>query len=166
MLDTQYNRKDTRLTFAWPIGTVMSDLLNKISWFDRVLALVAYLVALVAVGSILASIYNSMNERRRQIALLRALGAHRAFISASIVFEAAAIACLGIVVAFSLYALITFVAASMIRAQTGVVIEPWAFHPVMVWAPVGLIALAALVGCVPAMKAYMVEVAEHLAPTQ
>jgi putative ABC transport system permease protein len=166
MLDTQYNRKDTRLTFAWPIGTVMSDLLNKISWFDRVLALVAWLVALVAAGSILASIYNSMNERRRQIALLRALGAHRAFVSASIVFEAAAIACLGIIVAYALYGVITFAAALVIRAQTGVVIQPWAFHPVMVWAPVGLIALAALVGGVPATKAYRVDVAEHLAPTQ
>jgi putative ABC transport system permease protein len=166
MLDTQYNRKDTRLTFAWPLGTVMSDLLNKISWFDRVLALVAWLVALVAAGSILASIYNSMNERRRQIALLRALGAHRAFVSTSIVFEAAAIACLGMVVAYLLYGVITGAAASVIRAQTGVVIQPWAFHPVMVWAPVGLIALAALVGCVPATKAYRVDVAEHLAPTQ
>jgi putative ABC transport system permease protein len=166
MLDTQYNRKDTRLTFAWPIGTVMSDLLNKISWFDRVLALVAYLVAVVAAGSILASIYNSMNERRRQIALLRALGARRAFVSTSIVLEAAAIACLGMIAAFAIYAAITSAAASIVRAQTGVVIDPWVFHPIMIAAPVGLVALAALVGLVPAMKAYRVDVAENLAPTQ
>ena len=166
MLDTQYNRKDTRLTFAWPIGTVMSDLLSKISWFDRVLALVAYLVAVVAAGSILASIYNSMNERRRQIALLRALGARRAFVSTSIVLEAAAIACLGMIAAFALYAAITSGAASIVRAQTGVVIDAWAFHPIMIWAPLGLVALAALVGLVPAMKAYRVDVAENLAPTQ
>jgi putative ABC transport system permease protein len=166
MLDTQYNRKDTRLTFAWPIGTVMADLLSKISWFDRVLALVAYLVAVVAAGSILASIYNSMNERRRQIALLRALGARRAFVSTSIVLEAAAIAALGMVLAFVIYALITSGAASIVRAQTGVVIEPWAFHPIMVWTPLGLIALAAVVGLVPAVKAYRVDAAENLAPTQ
>lgn len=166
MLDTQYNRKDTRLTFAWPIGTVMSDLLSKISWFDRVLALVAYLVAVVAAGSILASIYNSMNERRRQIALLRALGARRAFVSTSIVLEAAAIACLGMIAAFAIYVAITSGAASIVRAQTGVVIDAWAFHPIMIWAPLGLVALAALVGLVPAMKAYRVDVAENLAPTQ
>lgn len=166
MLDTQYNRKDTRLTFAWPIGTVMSDLLSKISWFDRVLALVAYLVAVVAAGSILASIYNSMNERRRQIALLRALGAQRSFVSTSIVLEAAAIACLGMIAAFALYAAITAGAASIVRAQTGVVIDPWAFHPIMIYAPLALVALAALVGLVPAMKAYGVDVAENLAPTQ
>jgi putative ABC transport system permease protein len=166
MLDMQLNRKDTRLTFAWPIGTVMSDLLNKISWFDQVLALVAYLVAVVAAGSILASIYNSMNERRRQIAVLRALGARRTFVCASIVLEAIAIAVIGTVIAFVVYAAITFGAASVIQAQTGVVIYPWRFHPVMLWAPLGLIALAALAGLVPAMKAYRVDVAENLAPTQ
>jgi putative ABC transport system permease protein len=166
MLDTQINRKDTRLTFAWPIGTVMADLLSKISWFDRVLALVAYLVAVVAAGSILTSIYNSMNERRRQIAILRALGARRTFVSSSIVLEAAAIALLGVALAFLIYAAITAGAASVVRSQTGVVIDPWTFHPVMLWAPLGLVALAALAGLVPAMKAYRVDVAENLAPTQ
>jgi putative ABC transport system permease protein len=166
VLDQQYNRKDNKLTFAWPIGGVMADLLNKIGWFDRVLAMVAYLVAVVAAGSILASIYNSMNERRRQIAILRALGARRAFVSTSIVFEAAAIALIGTVMAFAIYGAITFAAASVVRAQTGVVIDPWAFHPIMVWAPLGLIALAALAGLVPAMKAYQIDVAENLAPTQ
>jgi len=166
MLDMQINRKDTRLTFAWPIGTVMSDLLSKISWFDRVLALVAYLVAVVAAGSILASIYNSMNERRRQIAVLRALGARRTFVSSSIVLEAVAIAVIGTIIAFVVYAAITFGAASVIQSQTGVVIDPWGFHPVMLWAPLGLVALAALAGLVPAMKAYRVDVAENLAPTQ
>lgn len=166
MLDTQINRKDTRLTFAWPIGTVMADLLSKISWFDRVLALVAYLVAVVAAGSILTSIYNSMNERRRQIAILRALGARRTFVSSSIVLEAAAIALLGVALAFLIYAAITAGAASVVRSQTGVVIDPWTFHPVMLWAPLGLVALAVLAGLVPAMKAYRVDVAENLAPTQ
>ena len=59
------------LALAWPIGQIMAQLFAKISWFDRVLELIAYLVAIVAVGSVLASIYNSMNERRRDIAILR-----------------------------------------------------------------------------------------------
>jgi len=120
----------------------------------------------VAAASILASLYNSMNERRRQIAILRALGARRAFVFAGIVLEAIAIAIIGIVLAFVIYAAITSGAASVIRAQTGVVIDPWDFHPVMLWAPMGLVALAALAGLVPAMKAYRVDVAENLAPTQ
>lgn len=74
-LDLMYNKQGNRLTFAWPIAQIVSQLFNKIAWVDRVLALVAYLVALVATGSVLVSIYNSMKERRRDIAILRALGA-------------------------------------------------------------------------------------------
>ena len=160
-----YNKQGTRLTFAWPIGATMAELLNKISWFDQVLALVAYLVAFVAAGSILASIYNSMNERRRQIALLRALGARRATIFGTVVWEAVAIATLGMVIAFLVYGVILTTVAAVIRAQTGVVLDPLAWNPVLVWAPLGMIALSALAGMVPALKAYRTDVAEHLAPT-
>ena len=101
-MDQMYNKQGDRLTFAWPIGATMADLFSKISWFDKVLELVSYLVALVATGSILASIYNSMNERRREIAILRALGARRRIIFGAIILEAAAISALGMLVAFVL----------------------------------------------------------------
>ena len=164
-LELLYNRQGNRLTFAWPIGSTMAELLNKIGWFDRVLALVAYLVAIVAAGSILASIYNSMNERRRQIAILRALGARRLTIFSTVVLEAVAISVIGMIIAFVLYVGITAGVAAVIRAQTGVVIEPLAWSPVLVLAPLGMIALGALAGVVPAVKAYQTDVAEHLAPT-
>jgi putative ABC transport system permease protein len=76
-MDQFYNKMGDRLTFAWPIGRVVAELFDKIGWFDKILALITYLVAVVATASILASIYNSMNERRREIAILRALGARR-----------------------------------------------------------------------------------------
>ena len=163
-LDVQYNKQGDRLTFAWPIGRVMAELFNKIGWFDRVLELISYLVALVATASILASIYNSMNERRREIAILRALGARRRTIFGAILLEAAAISALGMVIAFIFYAGIMAGAASVIRAQTGVVLDPLQFNFVMLWAPVALIGLGALAGIVPAVKAYRTDVADNLAP--
>lgn len=163
-MDLLYNKQGNRLTFAWPIARIISQLFDKIAWFDRVLALVAYLVALVAAGSILASIYNSMNERRRDIAILRALGARRQTIFCAIVLEASCIAALGMLIAFVAYGAIIGVAAAVIRAQTGVVIEPLAFHAIMLWAPLAMIALSALAGIVPAVKAYQTNVAENLTP--
>ncbi len=163
-LDTMYNKQGDRLTFAWPINSVVSQLFDKIGWIDRVLALVAYLVALVAAGSILASIYNSMNERRRDIAILRALGARRTTIFGTVVLESAAIAALGMLLAFAFYAVIVGAAAAVIRAQTGVVLDAFTGHPVMLWAPAGMIALGALAGVVPAWKAYRTPVAENLVP--
>jgi len=163
-LELLYNKQGNRLTFAWPIAQIVGDLFRKISWFDRVLALVAWLVALVATGSILAGIYNSMNERRREIAILRALGARRTTIFRGIVLEAGAIAALGVLAGFFIYALILGVAAGIIRRETGVVLDPMAFNPVMLWAPLGIISLGALSGVVPALKAYRTDVAENLSP--
>ncbi len=163
-LDMMYNKQGNRLTFAWPIATTIAELFDKIGWFDKVLALVSYLVALVATASILASIYNSMNERRREIAILRALGAHRRIIFSAILLEASAISALGMMAGFLVYLGIMTGAARVIRAQTGIVLDPYQFNAVMVWAPAALIGLGALAGIVPAMKAYRTDVATHLVP--
>ena len=122
----------------------MADLFSKISWFDKVLALVSYLVALVATGSILASIYNSMNERRREIAILRALGARRRIIFGAISWKPPPSPPWACWSAFAFYWAIMTGAAGVIRAQTGIVLDPFKFNPVMLWAPAALIALGAL----------------------
>jgi putative ABC transport system permease protein len=163
-MDMMYNKQGNRLTFAWPIGRVVAELFDKIGWFDRVLALVSYLVAVVASASILASIYNSMNERRREIAILRALGARRTTIFAAILLESASISAFGMLAGFVVYGAIVSVVAQIMRAQTGVVIDPFKFSKIMLWAPAALITLGALAGVVPAVKAYRTAVAENLAP--
>ena len=163
-LDQMYNKQGNRLTFAWPIGAVMGQLFDKIGWFDQVLALVAALVALVAAGSVLASIYNSMAARRRDLAILRALGARRRTIFGAIVGEAAAVAALGMAGAFVLYFIIMTATAAVLREQTGVVLDPWQFNAVWLWAPAALIALGALAGTVPAWVAYRMDVAQGLTP--
>ncbi|HTH46377.1 MAG TPA: ABC transporter permease, partial [Candidatus Limnocylindria bacterium] len=126
--------------------------------------LVAWLVALVATGSVLASIYNSMSARKRDLAILRALGARRGTVFGAIVLEAAAIAALGMLIGFVIYLAVVSVVAAVIRAQTGVVLNPFAPDAVLLWAPAAMILMSALAGVVPAIKAYRTNVAEGLAP--
>jgi len=163
-LEQTINKQGKVATLAWPIGRVMAELFDKIGWVNRVLALVAYLVVVVAAGAILASIYNSINERRRDIAILRALGARRRIVFLSIVLEAGVIAAIGSLLGFVVYAAILGVAAVIVRVQTGVVLDVWRLHPVFVLAPMGMTLLGALAGIVPAIKAYRTDVAEALAP--
>lgn len=164
-MDMMYNKQGNRLTFAYPVGAIVAELFGKISWFDQVLALVAYLVALVAAGSVLASIYNSMSARRRDLAILRALGAKRRTIFGAVLSEAACIGALGAVVGFAVYFGLFIGVANIIRAQTGVVLDVTAYHPVLWISPVAMVALCALGGVVPALKAYRTPVAETLAPS-
>lgn len=164
MLDLMYNKQGNRLTFAYPVGAIMADLFSKISWFDRVLGLVAYLVAFVSAIGVLVAIYNSMAARRRDIAILRALGAGRFMLFGAVVLEATAIGALGMVAAFAVYGVIVTGVAAVIRAQTGILLETWTYNPVMLWAPVGMVLLCGLCGVLPAWKAYRTDVAENLAP--
>jgi putative ABC transport system permease protein len=163
-LDQAINRQGRSATLAWPIGRTMADLFGKIGWMNDVLALIAWLVVVVATGSVLATLYNTMNERRREFAILRSLGARRSTVFSAIVLEAATITGLGVLAGFLVYAAIIASAYVVVRARTGVVLDAWAFDPVFVWAPLAVVAIGALSGLVPAFKAYHTDVASNLAP--
>jgi putative ABC transport system permease protein len=165
LLDQTINKQGKVATLAWPISSVMAELFDKIGWVHRILALVAALVCVVAAGSILASIYNTIHERRREFAIFRALGARRRTVFAAIVLESTTIAGVGALAGFAVYLGIMIVAARIVRAQTGVVLDILRFHPVFLIGPAAIIALGALCGLVPALKAYRTEVAVHLTPT-
>lgn len=164
ILDAQINRQGKVATLAWPIGRVMAELFDRIGWVSRILTMVAYLVVLVAAGSILASIYNTMNERRREFAILRALGARRTTVFSAIVLEAASIAALGVLTGFVVYGGILAGAIIIVRQQTGVVLDAMRPDPALWLVPVGMIALGALAGLAPAFKAYRTDVASNLTP--
>jgi len=163
-LDQTINRQGTRATLAWPIGRSMADLFEKIGWVNRILELVAYLVVLVAAGTILASLYNAMNERRREFAILRSLGARRSTVFSAIVLEATAIAGLGAVLGYLVYGGILGLAFVIVRAQTGVVLDVFKVDPVLWWTPLGMLAVGVVAGVIPAVKAYRTDVATHLVP--
>ena len=164
MMDATINKQGKVATLAWPIGAVMAGLFDKIGWMNQILALVSYLVVLVAAGSILASIYNSINERRREFAILRSLGARRKTVFTVIVLEAASIAALGTIIGFIVYGAIFTSASAIVRAQTGIVLDLLKFHVVFVIAPVCVILLGMVAGIVPAFKAYQTDVATNLTP--
>lgn len=162
MLDLQYNRQDTRLTFAYPVAAIVGELFGRLAWFDRVLQVVAYLVALVSGATVFVALYATMLSRRRDLALLRALGATRLALFRFILLEAGTIGALGAVAGYAFYAVICVVAATLIQRQTGVVIHPWT--PQIVWAvvPAAMIGLSCIAGIIPAVRAHRVSVADGL----
>lgn len=163
-LYNEYNRRGTVATFAYPIASSMADLFGKIGWIAGVLQLLAWLVAIVAAASILASLTNSMNERRREFAILRALGARRKQVFGAIILEAGAIAFLGTVFGYLVGFGIVAGAAAVIRGQTGVVLDVFAFNDVHWIAPLAMLGLGIVAGVIPAIKAYRTDVASNLAP--
>lgn len=163
MLSNQINRQGKVATLAWPIAQTMADLMNKLGWVNRILELVAVLVVAVAAGSLLASLYNTMNERRKEFAVMRALGARKGTVFGVIVLEASTIAALGAAGGYLVYGAILGVAAVIVRERTGVVLDASTLHPSLVWTPIAMVGVGALSGLLPAFKAYSTDVASNLA---
>lgn len=163
-LDQLINRQGKAATLAFPIGRSMAELFDKIGWMNRVLELIAYLVVVVAAFSILASIYNSINERKREFAILRALGAKRTTVFSVIILEAATIAALGTFIGYLIYLAILSLAAYIVKTQTGVVLNVFGFDRALIFTPILMIAVGAFAGLLPALKAYRTDVADNLTP--
>ncbi|MCA8980967.1 MAG: ABC transporter permease [Planctomycetes bacterium] len=162
MLEFEINKGD-RATLAWPISESILQVFDKLGWVVLVLEGVAVLVVVVAAASILASLYNTMNERRKEFAVLRALGARRRTVFGVIVIESTTIAGLGALLGGLVYLAAFSVAAKLVRDKTGVVLDPTMLHPALWWTPVGMLLMGALAGLLPAFKAYRTEVATTLA---
>jgi len=164
MLDMTINKQGRVATLAWPIGKVMAEFFDKLGWVSKILTLVAYLVMLVAAASILASLYNTMNERRREFAILRALGAKRSNVFSSIVLEAAIIAGAGSLGGYIVYLAVFTFASIIVRQQTGVVLDVFRMHFSLLAVPLGMTFLGALSGFIPAIRAYSTDVSKNLDP--
>lgn len=142
---------------------VISDLLDKIVGnVQLLLLLLAVLVVVVAGIGILVSIYNSMIDRRHEIAIMRALGASRLTVMAVILLESILLSLgggvLGLVLGHGLIGLL----APTIADQFGVIVGAFQFQAVELVLIPGLIVLATLVGYLPALSAYRTDVAKSL----
>ena len=127
-----------------------------------VLLILAALVVVVAGIGMMVSIYNSMNERRQEIAIMRALGAKRTTVMAIILLESILLSLGGGAFGVFLGHSLILVLGPWISEATGIIVSAWHFQ----WAELilipGLIALASVVGYLPAVIAYRTDVAQSL----
>lgn len=147
---------------AWP-QDVIPKFLRQIGNAADALAVIAWLVLLVAAVSITVAIYNTMNERRREIAIMRSLGARRWQILGIIVGEAAMISGLGALLGLVVCHGAALLLRGTIEDQTGVYLDWLQFRPWELWLVLGVTALGAIAGLLPAVKGSMTQVADNLA---
>jgi putative ABC transport system permease protein len=131
------------------------------------LLLLGLTVTIVVVSSIgiLVSIYNSMSERRHEIAVMRALGAGRRTVMFIVLLESILLSLLGGAAGWLVGHVLISVLSPWIAAQTGVSVGFMHFIGYELVIIPGLILLASLVGYLPAMAAYRTDVAKALSAT-
>jgi len=147
---------------ANPFAT-MNNLMNElVGGIQKMMAVLIGLIIVVSGVSIFVSIYNSMSDRKKEIAIMRALGAQRTTVFSIILAESILLCLGGGVLGIILGHGIVIVAAPYIEEVTGLIINPLAFEWMeLVLIPV-LLGLAAIIGFSPGITAYKTDVADAL----
>ncbi|MEQ8787156.1 MAG: ABC transporter permease [Pirellulaceae bacterium] len=120
------------------------------------------MICIVSGISILVSIYNSMSDRRHEIAIMRALGAGRGTVMSIILLESVLLSMIGGAGGWLLAHLLNQAAAGYIVEKTGVSISFLSIAPAELLIVPGLLLLAVAVGFLPAMSAYRTDVARSI----
>lgn len=169
---TYFVNKGDRARAVSPISQIEGLFQTFLSPIRQVLLLLTVMICIVAGISILVSIYNSMNERKRDIAVMRALGARRAQVMSVILFESVFIAVAGALAGFLVAHLLIYLFSAQIEEQTGVYIglklapaipitPTFGVWPELLIIP-ALVLLAILAGLFPAVSAYRTDVSKSL----
>ncbi len=138
-------------------------LLGIVGDVNRAVGAIAWLVTVVAGLGILVGLYNTIHGRRREIALLRALGARPLHVFSVILFESLLLCLAGGVLGLVLGHGVAALAAPTALASYGVRLDP---SPGAMDATIllALIGLGVLAGLLPAWRGLTTPVAENLEP--
>ncbi len=146
---------------------------------QSLLLIISAMICVVSGVSILVSIYNSMSDRRHEIAVMRSLGAGRGTVMAIVLIESVILALAGGFLGWIAGHGLIGLARGKIEDQTGVLISPFDLAPAvdlgdllggslgfkisveLLLVP-GLVLLAIIVGFLPALAAYRTDVAKAL----
>jgi putative ABC transport system permease protein len=159
-IEDMNQRKDLRAAIP---QREISRLFDIVANVDGLFRWVAVLVVLTAALMVLVGLYNTIQGRRREIAILRALGARPAHIFEVVVIEAVLTALLGGVLGLVLGHVGVAAAGPYLLETLGVLVgpEPGVLDLVVLGA---LTALGGLAGVLPAWRALSTPVAENLHP--
>ncbi len=143
-------------------GVALQELWSLMGTAEKALFVVSLFVVLTGLIGMLTAILTSLNERRREMAILRSVGARPWHIAGLLIVEALALALAGVLLGLLLLYLGIAGAQGYVQANYGLYL-PLSAPSRYEWTLLGAILSAALLmGCVPAWRAYRQSLADGL----
>ncbi|CAD78139.1 ABC transporter permease [Rhodopirellula baltica] len=155
-------KESVRAEAATPIGEINKLMTMIVGPLMQALLAITLITCVVAAVGVLVAIYNSMNDRKRDIAVMRALGARRGSVTWIILFESLIIALVGGIAGWVLAHLGILAASPLIEARTGVQVGFFSMSTYELYLLPLVIGLSLLAGIVPAASAYRTDVGTNL----
>ena len=143
-------------------GVALSQLWNLVGVAENALLAVSMFVVVVGFFGMLTALLTSLDERRREMAILRSVGARPAHIFALIIGEAGFLTALGVLLGLALLYGLLLVGQPIVESQLGIFIEIGGLSSYE-WTLLSAVQLGGLlVGGVPAYRAYRLSLADGL----
>ncbi|MDV3434498.1 FtsX-like permease family protein [Stenotrophomonas sp. C2852] len=143
-------------------GVTLQQLWQSLGTAERALQLISAMVVLLGMVSLVALLVSTLQERRREMAILRATGARPGYIAGLLVVEAMATSAVACVLALSLLVAASIAGRGWVLATFGLSItHVWPDGRELAWVA-GVLAVSAVAGLVPALLAYRRTLADGL----
>lgn len=134
-------------------GVTLSELWTGLSFVEGVLRMISWMVVVVGLMAMLIALTTTLNERRREMAILRALGATSGQIVGLLVFESALLSFLGVVVGVIFSVGLTGLLKPWIESEFGLYLAgPWFTAREYIYIVITLTG-GTLIGLIPALRA-------------
>ncbi|SDT88356.1 putative ABC transport system permease protein [Pseudomonas pohangensis] len=143
-------------------GVALQELWSLMGTAEKALFVVSLFVVLTGLIGMLTAILTSLNERRREMAILRSVGARPWHIASLLVLEAFSLACAGVLLGLLLLYLGIAASQGYVQANYGLYL-PLSLPGSYEWSLLGaILAAALLMGSVPAWRAYRQSLSDGL----
>jgi len=139
---------------AIPINEILRLYQNVLEPMQKTLLAVAAMVVTVAFFTVLVTLFQAAERRRRDIAIIRCLGGRRREVSTLIFLEAVFLTLGGVLGGWLLGHGLLAAVVPMIRERTGMLIEPWSCDRAEITALLVIAAAGCLSGILPALGGY------------
>ncbi len=143
-------------------GVALQELWQIVGIAETALIGVSSMVVVTALIGMMATIFSSLNERRREMAIFRAMGARPRVILGLLVLEAVVMAALGASLGLLLLYIGLFIGQPLIDSAFGLWLPIEAPTIREVWVLLGVVAAGAIVSIVPAWRAYRMSLADGM----
>jgi putative ABC transport system permease protein len=155
--------KDEALVGVLP-GVALDELWQVVGVAERVLLAVSAMVVAVGLAGLVAVVLAGLNERRRELAILRSVGARPRDVFVLLMLEALGITIAGAIAGVVLLGVLTFALAPFAAVHYGLIIGP-TFIAGGEWTLLGaVVAVGVLASLVPGYRAYRLSLADGLTP--
>jgi putative ABC transport system permease protein len=145
-------------------GVALGELWAVLGMGENALLAVSALVALVSVVSLMAVVLAGLNERRRELAVLRAVGAGPRHVLGLLTLEGVWVTCAGVLLGVLLAQVGMALATPWLQQELGIRLQMSAPLPTQ-WALLVAVLLAGLLASLgPAWRAYRLSLADGLSP--